>query len=282
MKNGNFPTRKRKEKEENIGYEGLLRCVFGRQPEEGPLPKITDVMKSRISRVLYTGLLPREVFILNERFGIGTGIPRTLKQVGSLLEPQVTGGAVHLVEGRALRKLRHPSNSKKIMAVLRSDWPHGPEESKRIIGREKLVEELEVSVRLYNCLKNASMRTLGDVVRRTRHDLMRTKNFGKRSLEELETVLREYKLRLPDPIRSELTLIFIKSTKMCRSCKQSQRAERCVICGRGLCHDCASKHVCPKLELFNKSLHSSGLAFRKVVYNLTVLRRGTYEPYSGH
>ncbi len=51
------------------------------------------------------------------------------------------------------------------------------------------VEELELSVRAYNCLKNASIQTIGDLVVKTENDMMKTKNFGKKSLEELKDIL---------------------------------------------------------------------------------------------
>ena len=237
-------------------------------------------MKSRISRILREDLFPREAFILDERFGISTGVPRTLEQVGALLEPQVTRERVRGIEARAIRRLRHPSRSRKITAVLKSDWSHIAEVPKFTDVRGKPIEELEISVKLYNCLRNRLVKTLGDVLRFSGHDLMRSKNFGRRSLEELVAVLRKHRLRLPDSPGRDLTLIFIKSTKKCRGCKHGRREERCVICGRGLCNDCASTHDCPKLQIFRNSAQSAGVAFRKLVYVLTVLRRGEYEPYS--
>ena len=44
--------------------------------------------------------------------------------------------------------------------------------------RDKSVDELELSVRTYNCLKNANIRTLGELVVRTESEMLKTKNFG--------------------------------------------------------------------------------------------------------
>ncbi|MCC7174946.1 MAG: DNA-directed RNA polymerase subunit alpha [Bryobacterales bacterium] len=52
------------------------------------------------------------------------------------------------------------------------------------------VEELELSVRSYNCLKNASIQTIGDLVQRTEAEMLRTKNFGRKSLNEIKELLR--------------------------------------------------------------------------------------------
>ncbi len=54
---------------------------------------------------------------------------------------------------------------------------------------DKEIDELDLSVRSANCLKNANINTLRDLVRRSERDMMETKNFGKKSLEELQELL---------------------------------------------------------------------------------------------
>jgi DNA-directed RNA polymerase subunit alpha len=51
------------------------------------------------------------------------------------------------------------------------------------------VEELELSVRSYNCLKNANIQTIGDLVQKTEAEMLRTKNFGRKSLNEIKEIL---------------------------------------------------------------------------------------------
>ncbi|MGA7990486.1 MAG: DNA-directed RNA polymerase subunit alpha [Thermoanaerobaculia bacterium] len=53
------------------------------------------------------------------------------------------------------------------------------------------VEELELSVRSANCLKNAGIRTLRELVQKTEKDMLETKNFGRKSLNEIKDILRE-------------------------------------------------------------------------------------------
>jgi len=48
----------------------------------------------------------------------------------------------------------------------------------------KSVEELELSVRSYNCLKNASIKTIADLVQKSEQEMLRTKNFGRKSLND--------------------------------------------------------------------------------------------------
>src|SRR3981081_3964498 len=51
------------------------------------------------------------------------------------------------------------------------------------------VEELELSVRSYNCLKNANIQSIGDLVQKTESEMLRTKNFGRKSLNEIKEIL---------------------------------------------------------------------------------------------
>jgi DNA-directed RNA polymerase subunit alpha len=58
------------------------------------------------------------------------------------------------------------------------------------------VDELELSVRASNCLKTANIRTIADLVQKTEPELLKTKNFGKKSLNEIKTILGEMGLSL--------------------------------------------------------------------------------------
>ena len=60
----------------------------------------------------------------------------------------------------------------------------------------KKVDELELSVRPANCLKNEKIRYIGDLVQKEGKDLMRMPNFGRKSLDEIEKVLQEMSLSL--------------------------------------------------------------------------------------
>ncbi|MDR0549913.1 MAG: DNA-directed RNA polymerase subunit alpha [Deltaproteobacteria bacterium] len=68
-----------------------------------------------------------------------------------------------------------------------------------ITGNEQFlrsVDELELSVRSANCLKNADIYTIGDLVQKTEHEMLKTKNFGRKSLNEIKIVLNNLGLRL--------------------------------------------------------------------------------------
>ncbi len=61
---------------------------------------------------------------------------------------------------------------------------------------ETPVEELELSVRSSNCLKNASIRTIGELTKKTEDEIAKTRNFGKKSLLEIKEKLKEWNLSL--------------------------------------------------------------------------------------
>ena len=61
---------------------------------------------------------------------------------------------------------------------------------------EKSVEELELSVRSYNCLRNAEIRTIRELVQKTEVEMLKTKNFGRKSLNEIKEILTSMGLSL--------------------------------------------------------------------------------------
>jgi DNA-directed RNA polymerase subunit alpha len=83
------------------------------------------------------------------------------------------------------------------------DVPHAPPAeiegaetgAEAVVDREfnehlfRSVDELELSVRASNCLKTANIRIIADLVQKTESDLLKTKNFGKKSLNEITTIL---------------------------------------------------------------------------------------------
>ncbi len=76
----------------------------------------------------------------------------------------------------------------------------------------KSVEDLELSVRSFNCLKNASLKTIADLVQKTEQEMLKTKNFGRKSLNEIKEILHGMGLRFGmkidfDTLNRELSLL---------------------------------------------------------------------------
>ncbi len=86
--------------------------------DEAPAPADAashTLLKEQLNEVLST-LTPREAKVLRLRFGLEDGRPRTLEEVGK--EFEVTRERIRQIEAKALRKLRHPSRSKKLKDFL--------------------------------------------------------------------------------------------------------------------------------------------------------------------
>lgn len=64
------------------------------------------------------------------------------------------------------------------------------------------VEELELSVRSANCLQNANIHLIGELVQKTEAEMLKTKNFGRKSLKEIKEILADMGLQLGTPIDS--------------------------------------------------------------------------------
>jgi DNA-directed RNA polymerase subunit alpha len=84
------------------------------------------------------------------------------------------------------------------------NFPEEPEPEKIEISEEpslndnlfRTVDELELSVRSANCLKNADIKYIGELVQRTESEMLKTKNFGRKSLNEIKEMLAEMGLSL--------------------------------------------------------------------------------------
>lgn len=76
--------------------------------------------------------------------------------------------------------------------------PHVEVKKEEEINRNLLrsVDELELSVRAYNCLKNANIKTISELVQKTESEMLKTKNFGRKSLNEIKEILAEMGLTL--------------------------------------------------------------------------------------
>ncbi len=66
----------------------------------------------------------------------------------------------------------------------------------RLDQMDRSVEELELSVRSYNCLKNANIQTIRELVQRSEPEMLKTKNFGRKSLNEIKEILVKMGLSL--------------------------------------------------------------------------------------
>jgi len=75
--------------------------------------------------------------------------------------------------------------------------PQIDEKKQKVLANlSKSVEELELSVRSYNCLKNANIQTIAELVQKTDSEMLKTRNFGRKSLNEIKEILEDMGLHL--------------------------------------------------------------------------------------
>jgi len=77
-----------------------------------------------------------------------------------------------------------------------TDEERSPEDDRLAEYFSRSVDELELSVRSYNCLKNAGIRTIGELVQKSEAEMLKTKNFGRKSLNEIKEILTKMDLGL--------------------------------------------------------------------------------------
>jgi len=78
------------------------------------------------------------------------------------------------------------------------------QENKELLEKLKLpVSELELSVRSGNCLREARIKTIGELVTKTEQEMLQYRNFGKKSLQEIEEIIKEMGLSLGMEIPKE-------------------------------------------------------------------------------
>jgi DNA-directed RNA polymerase subunit alpha len=158
-----------------------------RNREEGqPIGTVPiDALFSPIHKVNYT--------ITQSRVGQITDYDRLSMEIwtnGNLAPADALGYAAKILK----EQLSVFINFDEEEAVPRA--PEVQEPSKLNDNLFKSVDELELSVRSANCLKNADIRFIGDLVQKSEGEMLKTKNFGRKSLNEIKEILSEMGLSL--------------------------------------------------------------------------------------
>lgn len=180
-----------------------------------PFNVIYDVIEDRDAEPLYSfspelimktiteTLTIREADVLLCRYRDGM----TLDEVGKKFN--VGKERIRQIEAKALRKLKHPTRMNSMRAVSYNDYKElesrystveyaynqlsDKKEIPELISETSVegmpIMDLNLSVRSYNCLYRANIRTVGDLINKTRHEMERVRNLGKRSLFEIEQKL---------------------------------------------------------------------------------------------
>ena len=159
-----------------------------RNKEEGqPIGTIPmDAIFSPIKKVNYT--------VTNARVGQITDYDKLILEVwtdGSLNPEEAVAHAAKILKDQLSIFITFEEEEEEV------SYPE--DEGEKETFNENLlrsVDELELSVRSANCLKHANIKLIGDLVQRTEAEILATKNFGRKSLNEIKEILTEMGLSL--------------------------------------------------------------------------------------
>ncbi|RMH71023.1 MAG: DNA-directed RNA polymerase subunit alpha [Gemmatimonadetes bacterium] len=158
---------------------GYVEAVNGQNHSIGMIP--IDAIYSPVKRVNYR--------VMNTRVGQRTDYDRLLLEV-------VTDGS--LSPDDAVIQAAHVLREHLLLFVNLREEPVDVEEEEVDRERERIqkllqmsVDELELSVRSSNCLQAANIDTLGDLVQKTEVQMLKYRNFGRKSLQEISSILEE-------------------------------------------------------------------------------------------
>ena len=156
--------------------------------EEAPLGTIPiDAVFSPIKRVVYV--------VGNARVGQRTDYDKLTLEVwtdGSVLPEDAVAYASKIMKDQ-ISILINFDETLEPEPEMKTDGPDKPQFNENLY---RSVEELELSVRSANCLKNAEIHKIYQLVAKTEAEMLRTKNFGRKSLNEIKEVLSEMGLTL--------------------------------------------------------------------------------------
>lgn len=206
--------------------DNLFRELFWRDIEDGP--RMPHDYLASLEYVLLTALTEREMLAVKCRYQYR----ETFSEIGDKLG--VRHERARQIVAKSIRKLRHPSNARFLkygikeylyqygdecreaafeegyQKGIKNATPKGTERAPvlnpygahlrvPISSLERInIEELDLSVRAYNGLKRANLNTVGDVLTKSKKDILRIKNIGKGSIRELEEKLKQFDVQLKE------------------------------------------------------------------------------------
>lgn len=140
---------------------------------------------------IFTPIKKVNFWIEGARVGQATDYDRLIMEIwtdGSITPPQAITQAANILNGHiSLFSLVQEEESLSAEETVEAERNENSVDLNENLF--KSVDELELSVRASNCLKNADIRTIADLVQKTENEMLRGKNFGRKSLNEIKEIL---------------------------------------------------------------------------------------------
>ncbi len=165
------------------GYESTERRNLEEELEIGWIQ--IDALYSPVQKVNYT--------VSNARVGQITDFDKLVLEVwtnGSVRPEDAVAYAAKILKEQLNIFINFEEEEETLIGI--------PEEQEQQVNENlfRTVEELELSVRSANCLQNAGITYIGELVQKTEAEMLKTKNFGRKSLKEIRDLLTEMDLQL--------------------------------------------------------------------------------------
>lgn len=142
---------------------------------------------------IFTPVTKVNYFVENTRVGQVTDFDRLVIEVftdGSILPDEAISLAAKIMNEHLNLFINLTEHVSEVEIMVQKE-----EDTKEKV-LEMTIEELDLSVRSYNCLKRAGINTVDELIQRTEEDMMKVRNLGKKSLEEVQNKLSELELSL--------------------------------------------------------------------------------------
>jgi len=164
---------------------GYIPADQHRKQEKFPIGTIpVDSLFSPVTKVNYR--------VENARIGHRTDYDRLILEVwtdGSLTPEEALAHAAKILKNHFILFFKLEEEPEM---EVEEELDEEKERIKKLLNMS--IDELELSVRSANCLKTAKIKTLGELVQRTEAEMLKYRNFGRKSLSELTSILAEYGL----------------------------------------------------------------------------------------
>lgn len=166
------------------GYQPAQYEQMEDEDDIGIIP--IDAVFSPIRQVSYN--------VSNSRVGQQVDFDRLVMEVhtnGSIRPEEAISYASKILRDHLDLFIRAEDEHSSIVQGLEEESPEASKESDIQRLLDKSIEELELSVRSYNCLEAASIKTIRDLVVKTESEMLKYRNFGRKSLSEIKAILKD-------------------------------------------------------------------------------------------
>jgi DNA-directed RNA polymerase subunit alpha len=179
------------------GYQ-RAQCDGSEEEPIGLIPVDTNFSPVRNVRYL----------VENARVGQETEYDRLIMEVwtnGSVTPEEAVSFAARILKDYMDLFITIEDQTRQIQEVTEEEEEISPDAAMHE-KLDKSIEELELSVRSYNCLEAAGIKTIRDLVQKTESEMLKYRNFGRKSLNEIKTILKDMGLQFSMRIDSETGL----------------------------------------------------------------------------